>query len=408
MPVDSLAPAPAPLQLNVRVPAGDPFRACGVCTRPAPPPFRLAPAQMATSEGFSSLIPSGLYFSKNAQASLEKTVQAPTATTAFAAASPSEDGVRQRFLQGINIPAPKEGIKMYSPEFYAACTFGGILSCGLTHTMVTPLDVVKCNMQTDPGKYRSIASGFSIVAKEQGLKGLVKGWVPTLIGYSMQGACKFGFYEFFKKYYADLAGPEAAEKYKTLIYLAGSASAEVIADIALAPMEAVKVQVQTKPGFAKGLADGLPKVLAAEGYSGLYKGLRPLWGRQIPYTMMKFACFEKTVEALYQYVVPIPRAQCTKPTQLGVSFAAGYIAGVFCAVVSHPADNLVSKLNAKAGSTMGEIIKEMGMVQLFTRGLPLRIVMIGTLTGLQWGIYDAFKVYVGLPTTGAKAPEPSK
>ena len=30
------------------------------------------------------------------------------------------------------------------------------------------------------------------------------------------------------------------------------------------------------------------------------------------------------------------------------------------------------------------------------RGLPLRIVMIGTLTGLQWGIYDAFKVYVGL------------
>ena len=33
---------------------------------------------------------------------------------------------------------------------------------------------------------------------------------------------------------------------------------------------------------------------------------------------------------------------------------------------------------------------------LFTRGLPLRIVMIGTLTGLQWGIYDAFKVYVGL------------
>jgi solute carrier family 25 phosphate transporter 3 len=31
----------------------------------------------------------------------------------------------------------------------------------------------------------------------------------------------------------------------------------------------------------------------------------------------------------------------------------------------------------------------MGWFNLFTRGLPLRIVMIGTLTGLQWGIYDA-------------------
>jgi hypothetical protein len=27
--------------------------------------------------------------------------------------------------------------------------------------------------------------------------------------------------------------------------------------------------------------------------------------------------------------------------------------------------------------------------------------MVGTLTGLQWGIYDAYKVSVGLPTTGS-------
>lgn len=49
------------------------------------------------------------------------------------------------------------------------------------------------------------------------------------------------------------------------------------------------------------------------------------------------AAFENTVQALYKYVVPKPREQCTKTEQLTVSFAAGYIAGVFCAVVSHPA-----------------------------------------------------------------------
>lgn len=36
-------------------------------------------------------------------------------------------------------------------------------------------------------------------------------------------------------------------------------------------------------------------------------------------------------------MVPKPREQCSKSEQLTVSFAAGYIAGVFCAVVSHPA-----------------------------------------------------------------------
>jgi solute carrier family 25 phosphate transporter 3 len=125
-----------------------------------------------------------------------------------------------------------------------------------------------CYFQIDPAKYKSISSGFGVLLKEQGARGFFKGWVPTLLGYSAQGACKFGFYEFFKKYYSDLAGPENAVKYKTFIYLAGSASAEVIADVALCPMEAVKVRVQTQPGYARGLSDGLPKFIKADGVSG--------------------------------------------------------------------------------------------------------------------------------------------
>ena len=92
-----------------------------------------------------------------------------------------------------------------------------------------------------------------------------------------------------------------------------------------------------------------------------YKGLPPLWMRQIPYTMMKFACFERTVEALYKYVVPKPRSECSKSEQLVVTFAAGYIAGVFCAVVSHPADTVVSKLNNDVGSTPIQAARDLGM-----------------------------------------------
>lgn len=54
------------------------------------------------------------------------------------------------------------------------------------------------------------------------------------------------------------------------------------------------------PGFASTLREALPKMIKAEGFSTFYKGLVPLWLRQIPYTMMKFACFEKTVELLYK------------------------------------------------------------------------------------------------------------
>ena len=36
----------------------------------------------------------------------------------------------------------------------------------------------------------------------------------------------------------------------------------------LCPFEAVKVRVQTQPGFAKGLSDGLPKFVKSEGALG--------------------------------------------------------------------------------------------------------------------------------------------
>ena len=110
--------------------------------------------------------------------------------------------------------------------------------------------------------------------------------------------------------------------------------------------------------------------------------------------MMKFACFEKTVVALYDYVVPKPRAECSKAEQLVVTFAAGYIAGVFCAIVSHPADTLVSYLNKAPGAGIGAAVKTLGFGGLW-QGLGPRIIMIGTLTALQWFIYDGVKVSLG-------------
>lgn len=351
-----------------------------------------------------SLIPSFLY-STSTSSTVDRLLYARKAADAAAASIlPPSPAAAAAAAPVFPIDAPTEKIELFSSRYYGACALGGIASCGITHTAVTPLDLVKCNMQIDPAKYKSISSGFGVLIKEQGLRGLFRGWVPTLFGYSAQGACKFGFYEYFKKTYSDIAGPEYAAKYKTLIYLAGSASAEVIADVALCPMEAVKVRVQTQPGFARGLVDGFPKFVRSEGYLGLYKGIVPLWGRQIPYTMMKFASFETIVEMLYKHAIPTPKEECSKPFQLGVSFAGGYIAGVFCAIVSHPADSLVSFLNNAKGATVGDAVKKLGWGGLCTRGLPLRIVMIGTLTGAQWGIYDAFKVFVGLPTTGGVAP----
>lgn len=84
-------------------------------------------------------------------------------------------------------------------------------------------------------------------------------------------------------------------------------------------------------------------------------------------TMMKFASFETIVELIYKHAIPTPKNECTKGLQLGVSFAGGYIAGVLCAIVSHPADNLVSFLNNAKGATVGDVSFRLGacLVSLF-------------------------------------------
>lgn len=262
----------------------------------------------------------------------------------------------------------------------------------MTHTAVTPLDLVKVRRQVDAKLYKSNIQGWGLIYRAEGLRGIFTGWSPTFFGYSAQGAFKYGWYEYFKKTYSDMAGPEAAYKYKTALYLSASASAEFLADIALCPFEAIKVRMQaTVPAQYTGTMDGFRKIVGAEGVAGLYKGLYPLWGRQIPYTMMKFASFETIVEQIYARL-PGSKDDYGKAAQTGVSFVGGYAAGILCAIVSHPADVMVSKLNAyrKAGEGFGtvtsRIYKDIGFKGLWN-GLPVRIVMIGTLTGLQWMIY---------------------
>ena len=42
---------------------------------------------------------------------------------------------------------PQYSCEFGSQKYFALCGLGGVLSCGITHTAVTPLDLVKCRLQ---------------------------------------------------------------------------------------------------------------------------------------------------------------------------------------------------------------------------------------------------------------------
>jgi solute carrier family 25 (mitochondrial phosphate transporter), member 3 len=136
----------------------------------------------------------------------------------------------------------------------------------------------------NPAKYAGTVSSLKTIVAEEGTKGIWKGFGPTLVGYSLQGMFKYGLYEIFKDAYMNLAGEEASQNYKGAIWLAGSASAEFFADIALCPLEMTKVKIQTSPA-------GTFPVPFGAAWSEMsrtkvdtrfpFGSLVPLWSRQV-------------------------------------------------------------------------------------------------------------------------------
>jgi solute carrier family 25 phosphate transporter 3 len=108
-------------------------------------------------------------------------------------------------------------------------------------------------------------AGFGQVVKNEGAGALLTGVGPTFAGYFLQGAFKFGGYEFFKT---------------QSINLASAACAEFFADIALCPLEATRIRLVSEPTFASGLMSGFGKILKNEGVGAFYSGFGPILFKQ--------------------------------------------------------------------------------------------------------------------------------
>lgn len=289
-------------------------------------------------------------------------------------------------------PSPETN---YDFMYYIKGAAAGGICCSLTHGALTPVDVVKTRVQLDPVKYNSgLIGGFRTIVAEEGAMALTTGLGATAAGYFVQGWFKFGGVEFFKINAAQYMGEEKAWNNKTTIYLGAAAAAEFIADLFLCPLEAVRIRSVSDPEFCTGLMDGLVKMGKTEGVMGFYAGLAPILAKQIPYTCAKFVVQGNTADAIYGSMGKSP-AEVGKGTALSISLLSGVIAGVASAIISHPADTLLSKVNKKgAGGTgtmvqrLSNIAKEIGFYKLCTVGLAPRCVMIGTLTAGQFGIFD--------------------
>jgi solute carrier family 25 phosphate transporter 3 len=186
------------------------------------------------------------------------------------------DAIVQPIVAQAQSPAKLSGVGLYS-----RFAFAGAVCCAVTHGALTPVDVVKTRIQLDPATYnRGMIGGFRQIIKSEGAGALLTGFGPTAAGYFLQGAFKFGGYEFFKQRCINQLGYETASKNRTAVYLVSAATAEFFADIALCPLEATRIRLVSQPTFASGLLSGFGKIAKTEGLGAFYSGFGPILFKQ--------------------------------------------------------------------------------------------------------------------------------
>ena len=220
----------------------------------------------------------------------------------------------------------------------------------------------------------------------------------------MQGWFKFGGVEYFKIQAAQSMTPQQTWDNRNSIYLGASAAAEFIADIFLCPLEATRIRLVSNPTYADGMLGCMAKLVKEEGVIGAFYsgfgpdprqagavhhgqvrragafyltlvpvrprrrgerrflrtfcpgaslrpgslGFNPRPRRLSTPLLTPFNLQGATAEKIYDSLGKTPK-EMSSGENISVSLASGVVAGVAAAIISHPADTLLSKIN-KAGA----------------------------------------------------------
>ncbi|KAF7346425.1 Phosphate transport protein mir1 [Mycena sanguinolenta] len=288
---------------------------------------------------------------------------------------------------------PQFTVRDYT-SFFAA----GALCATISHGGMTPIDVVKTRIQIDPAfKGLGIFSGTRYVIAKEGPAALLTGFGPTAVGYLAQGGAKFAGYEYWKKTFVQIAGDQdTAVKYRSAIYLGAASVAEFFADILLTPLEATRIRLVSERGYATGLVTGFTRMAREGGIRELYAGFLPILCKQIPYAIGQFTVNEFCHELVFRSMSEDTKRNLSGTSKFAIALGSGITAGFAAAILSHPADTLLSQINKGHGPEgsmvyrLTTLAREAGFKGLFA-GLGPRMIMTAGLVASQFLMYGEIK-----------------
>ncbi|KAJ8608677.1 hypothetical protein CTAYLR_009403 [Chrysophaeum taylorii] len=289
----------------------------------------------------------------------------------------------------------------YDWRFFAA---GGI-SAAVSHGYTTPLDVIKTRMQTNPELYNgSVPVAIREIIETEGALFLLSGLLPTCVGYGVEGALKFGFYEFCKPIFATVSSSEVTN------LLLASVVAGAIASVVLCPAEDVRIRLVSEPTYASSAIDAFRKRVVDDGPLASFSALPAMISKQVPYTMGKQVSFDFMCELVHATLVALFAGKTLESLDSFTPAIAALPAAVVACVLSHPGDTVLTEFfksgphpNGVLGSLAAlveDTANTYGAFRALFTGIKARLLHVIGIIWIQLVIYDKIKQLLGLPATG--------
>ncbi|KAF1345179.1 mitochondrial carrier domain-containing protein [Delphinella strobiligena] len=226
----------------------------------------------------------------------------------------------------------EEDLDAARPPYIHAMLAGG-LGGTMGDMLMHSLDTVKTRQQGDPHmppKYTSMGSTYVTIFRQEGVRrGLYGGVTPAFLGSFSGTVLFFGSYEWFKRKMLDMGVTPS------IAYLASGFLADLSASPLYVPSEVLKTRLQLQgrhnnPYFASGYnyrstLDAFRTIIAREGLSELFSGYKATLARDLPFSALQFAFYEKEQKMAREWV---GRKDIGLPLEILTGASAGGMAGV--------------------------------------------------------------------------------
>lgn len=211
---------------------------------------------------------------------------------------------------GINVLkiAPETAIKFMAYEQYKRlltsegqkiethCRFmAGSLAGATAQTAIYPMEVLKTRLTLrKTGQYSGMLDCAKNILKNEGVKAFYKGYIPNLLGIIPYAGIDLAVYESLKNtwlsYHKDSTNPGV------LVLLGCGTISSTCGQLASYPLALVRTRMQAQASL--GAADQpsmntlMKKIVAKEGFFGLYRGILPNFMKVIPAVSISYVVYE--------------------------------------------------------------------------------------------------------------------